>query len=120
MMYSYYIKFILLAMLSLAFIGCSGGSKNLYYWGHYEESIYSMYLEPGKLSTTDEILRLEEQIEKAKASGQLVPPGLHAHIGYLYYNDGDYNMSVNHFQIEKNKFPESAGFIDGLLERMKK
>ena len=107
-------------MFSLVLISCAGNPKDLYYWGHYEDVIYSMYLEPGKTSLTDEVLRLEEQIEKAKASGQSVPPGLHAHLGYLHYNGGDYNSAVNHFQLEKEKFPESTDFINGLLERMKK
>ena len=107
-------------LMPLAFISCASGSKDLYYWGQYEDSIYSMYMEPGKISLPDEILRLEEQIEKTKASGQSVPPGLHAHLGYLCYTNGDYNSALNHFQSEKEKFPESADFIDGLLGRMKK
>lgn len=115
-----FIQPIQLVILSLFFISCAGASKDLYYWGHYEDALYSMYLEPGKASLRDEILRLEEQIEKAAASGKAVPPGLHAHLGYLYANDGDYKTAVNHFQVEKEKFPESADFLDGLMERMKK
>ncbi len=100
--------------------GCGGGSKSLYYWGHYEDSIFDMYVEPGKTSLGDEILRLEEQVEETNASGQSVPPGLHAHLGYLYATEGDYAMALIHFQTEKTKFPESAHFVDGMIERMKK
>jgi len=100
--------------------GCGGGSKNLYYWGHYEDSIFDMYIEPGKTSIADEILRLEEQIEKTDVSEMFVPPGLHAHLGYLYVTEGDYATAIIHFQAEKVKFPESANFIDGMIERMKK
>lgn len=98
--------------------GCGGGSKNLYYWGHYEDSIFDMYIEPGKTSIADEILRLEEQIEKTDASEMSIPPGLHAHLGYLYVTEGDYATAIIHFQAEKAKFPESAHFIDGMIERM--
>lgn len=108
-----------LALLALL-LGCSTGSPNLYYWGHYEDAIYDMYLEPGKTSLTDEILRLEEQVEKAAAAGMTVPPGLHAHLGYLYVNEGDYATALVHFQTEKALFPESAVFIDGLIARMQK
>ena len=101
-----------------AFTGCA--SKSLYYWGHYEDSIYDMYMKPGKASLPDEILRLETQIEKTAASGQFVPPGLHAHLGYLYTMEGDYATALVHFQTEKAKFPESTQFIDGIIERMKK
>jgi hypothetical protein len=100
--------------------GCAGGDRNLYYWGHYEDAIFDMYIEPGKTSTAEAILRLEEQVEKTDASGRYVPPGLHAHLGYLYVREGDYATAIIHFQTEKAKFPESAHFIDGMIERMKK
>lgn len=103
----------------MALTGCTTGSKDLYYWGYYEESLYDMYLEPGKTSLTDEILRLEVQIEKATAAGMMVPPGLHAHVGYLYATEGDYATAMVHFQAERTLFPESTVFIDGLIERMK-
>jgi hypothetical protein len=109
-----------LLLLSVVFISCTGSPKSLYYWGEYEDSIYDIYLEPGKSSLTDEILRLEEQVQQAANHGKPVPPGLHAHLGYLYANDGDYNTAVIHFKREKEKFPESADFIDGMLKRMKK
>jgi hypothetical protein len=105
---------------ALLLLGCSTGSQNLYYWGHYEDAIYDMYLEPGKTSITDETLRLEEQVEKAAAAGMAVPPGLHAHLGYLYVIEGDYATALVHFQTEKALFPESAVFIDGLIARMQK
>ncbi len=105
-------------MAVLLFEGCA--SKNLYYWGHYEKSIHDMYVEPGKTSFADEIQRLEEQVEKTVSSGKFVPPGLHAHLAYLYVSQGDYATATIHFQAEKAKFPESAHFIDGMIERMKK
>ncbi len=99
-------------------VGCA--SNNLYDWGHYEESIYDMYLEPGKVSIGDEIMKLENQIEKTASSGKFVPPGLHAHLAYLYISEGDQATALVHLQTEKNKFPESGHFIDGIIERMKK
>lgn len=109
--------FIGLVAVSL-FVGCA--SKNLYYWGHYEDSIYDMYIEPGKVSIGDEIMRFENQIEKTASSGRFVPPGLHAHLAYLYISEGNYATALVHLQTEKIKFPESSHFIDGIIERMKK
>lgn len=114
------IKFTQLGLLALMLVGCAGSSSDIYHWGRYENAIYEMYLEPGKTSLTDEILRLEEEIEKADASGKAVPPGFHAHLAYLYVSNGNYATGMTHFKIEKEKFPESAVFIDGILERMKK
>jgi hypothetical protein len=106
-------------VVSSFFYGCAT-NRNLYYWGGYEDSIYDMYIEPGKTSIDEQILKLEGQIEKSDASGMSVPPGLHAHLGYLYAAKGDYPTGVNHLQTEKAKFPESAKFIDGMIKRMKK
>jgi hypothetical protein len=111
---------LILSFMTITLLYGCGGSKNLYYWDHYEDAIFDMYVEPGKTSVTDEILRLEEQIEKADASQMFVPPGLHAHLGYLYVIQGDYATALIHFQTEETKFPEAAHFIDGMIERMKK
>lgn len=115
-----YLRLIGVILALILFSGCAGGEKDIYYWGRYEDSIYEMYLTPGNISLTDEIFRLEEQIEKAENSGQSVPPGFHAHLAMLYNNNGNAAAAATHFQMEKDKFPESAHFIDGILERMKK
>ncbi len=110
---------ILTALVAAGFlVGCA--SSNLYYWGHYEDSIYDMYAEPGNVSIGDEIMRFEHQIEKTTVSGKFIPPGLHAHLAYLYISEGDYATALIHLQAEKKKFPESGTFIDGLIERMHK
>lgn len=106
---------VLLALL----VGCASGSRNLYYWGDYEDAIYEMYLKPGNTSLTDEILRLETDVEQAAAAGLAVPPGLHAHLGYLYTLEGNDAAARVHFQSEKALFPESTVFIDGLIARMR-
>ncbi len=111
----YCIAFIFFGLLA----GCAS-NQQLYQWGHYEDSIYNMYIEPGKNSIEDEKKRLEEQIEKTDGKGEYVPPGLHAHLAYLYFSSGDYATGIIHLQTEKKKFPESTYFIDGIIQRMKK
>jgi hypothetical protein len=119
-MASFAAKTITAAMLAVVFMGCATAPDDHYHWGSYEDALYDMYLKPGNASLTDQILRMEEQIEQADAKGKPVPPGLHAHLGYLYANDGDNSAAVIHFQREKETFPESTDFIDGILQRMKK
>jgi hypothetical protein len=117
------IRILIVLVFVMMFVGCVTGRQNrrdMYYWGLYEDSIYNMYVEPGKTSNRDEIRRLEAQIHRTIGSGQLVPPGLHAHLAYLYVTQGDYTTAMIHFQAEKAKFPESTHFIDGVIERMKK
>lgn len=119
-MAAFAVKSITVGLLAVVIIGCASAPEDLYYWGNYEELIYDMYLKPGDAALADQIQQMETQIEKAAANGKSVPPGFHAHLGYLYANDGDYSAAVIHFQREKEKFPESTDFIDGILQRMKK
>lgn len=119
-MISRFIRFAQLGLVAATLVGCASSSTDIYHWGRYEDGIYEMYLKPGSTSLTDEILRLEEEIEKADASGKSLPPGFHAHLAYLYVNNGNYPAGVTHFNREKEKFPESSVFIDGILKRMKK
>ena len=96
--------------------GCAAPS--LYQWGRYEDAIHDMYINPGSVPAGDEIIRLETDIQETAAAGKFVPPGVHAHLGYLYASEGDLATALNHFETEKRKFPESAGFIDGIILRM--
>jgi hypothetical protein len=100
-------------------IGCST-SKPLYYWGDYEELIYQMYIEPGAADSATQVAKLKEDINKASTAGKPVPPGLHAHLGYMYFLQSDTHAAVLEFEMEKKLFPESTKFVDGFMGRLKK
>ncbi len=110
--------------LQLALLIASLGALNacaprsIYSWGRYEELIYEMYMKPGQADPVTQTAKLTEDIDKAKAEGKPVPPGVHAHLGYVYYQQGNVAGAQQEFQIEKNLFPESSAFIDGVLQRM--
>jgi hypothetical protein len=99
-------------------MGCA--PHTLYQWGEYEDFLYKRYNKPGSVSTQEEILSLENHLDRTYAKKLLPPPGLHGHLGYLYISDGQYSRAIEHFNVEKKLFPESSHFIDGLLDRMKK
>jgi hypothetical protein len=105
----------LLAAATLS--GCA--APTLYQWGRYEDAIHDMYINPGSVPIGDDILLLEAEIEQIVASGEFVPPGVHAHLASLYLSEGDQSTAMIHFQTEKRKFPESARFIDGIISRMR-
>jgi hypothetical protein len=90
----------------------------LYAWGRYEDLVYQMYMKPGEADPVTQTAKLREDVEKANAEGKPVPPGVHAHLAYLYYQQGDASAAKQEFLIEKNLFPESSAFIDGVLQRM--
>ena len=107
--------------LALALLagGCAQSSA-LYRWGDYEGVLYDIYLRPGKADPTAQIARLTQDITRTQAAGQRVPPGVHAHLGYLYYSQGQLDAAYEQFVTEKSLFPESTHFVDGILGRMTK
>jgi hypothetical protein len=78
-----------------------------------------MYARADSFDLTDEIQRLSTQVEKTTVKGARVPPGLHAHLGYLCSLAGDNSAAAAHFEAEKRLFPESARLMDRLLEGLR-
>jgi hypothetical protein len=109
----------LMAAGCLILSGCATTGP-LYYWGEYEELVYQMYIQPGKADPANQIAQLREDINKANADGKPVSPGLHAHLGYMYFLQGDTHSAVLEFETEKKLFPESAIFVDSFIGRLKK
>jgi hypothetical protein len=114
-----YVKVWVLLLACSVLIGCAT-TESLYYWGNYEDLVYKMYLEPGSADTATQVAKLKEDINKASTVGKPAPPGLHAHLGYMYFLQSDTNAAALEFETEKKLFPESAKFIDGLMGRIKK
>ena len=104
---------------ALLLCGCQT-ARPLYYWGNYETVLYQSYAAPGKHTPAEHIDKLKADIEKAAATNQKVPPGLHAHLGLLYYQTGQTDLALKEFETEKALFPESTAFIDGLLKQQQK
>ena len=98
--------------------GCAT-QKPMYYWGRYEDLVYEMYREPGKATPEAQIAKLGEDMQRAEANGQKVPPGVRAHLGYMYYVQGNLDSAANEFEEEKRTYPEATVFVDGLLRRMR-
>jgi hypothetical protein len=63
---------------------------------------------------------LEADYQKARSENRPVPPGFHAHLGYLYFQLGKLDQAQQELETEKAQFPESAVFIDRLLANLRK
>jgi hypothetical protein len=48
-----------------------------------------------------------------------VPPGYHAHLGFLYFQVGKPDQALQSLQTEKALFPESTVYMDRLIARIK-
>ncbi len=102
-----------------AMTGCATTKpQTLYYWGDYEEQIYTAHAKGGTLGVHDQIIALEADKATAAGAGRRLPPGFHAHLGYLYFEDGQGDAAHAELLAEKAAFPESATFIDRLLANM--
>ncbi len=102
----------------LTIAGCAAQKPQIYRWGQYEQLVYQMYAKPGEAEPGTQTAILSEDIERTLAEDKRVPPGVHAHLGYMYYTQGNKRAALNEFGTEKDLFPESAIFIDGILERL--
>lgn len=103
------------ALSALCLSGCA--SKSTYYWGEYEQLVHDMYVEPGSADPTTQIEQLTADIQKAQSKGKPTPPGVNAHLGYMYSLQGNTSQAKNAFLQERALYPESAVFIDGMLKR---
>lgn len=109
------------ALLIASFItGCAAPKPSLYQWGSYQNQVYAMYSDPGKVPVEKQIEELEADYQKARAANRPVPPGYHAHLGYLYFQSGKTDQAKQSFQTEKTLFPESSTYMDLVLKQAQK
>lgn len=107
---------VILCITVLLLAGCAS-NKNQYYWGEYEDLVYKIHHAPGEVPPSVQIETLLADIDKAEASGKRVAPGVYAHLGFMYAADGNKELALQSLIKEKELFPESAIFIDGIIQR---
>ena len=99
--------------------GCATRVPLLYSWGGYEELVYATYAAPGALPPIAQVDALEKDLQVARAKNLHMPPGWHAHLGYLYFQLGNIEQARHEFGVEKTEFPESTIFMDRLISKLK-
>ena len=106
-----------LLFLCATAVGCTG-PPSLYRWGIYEDLMYQSYTNPGESDPVSDAARLAEDVERTTTEGLAVPPGVYAHLGYLYASHGNHGLARASFNRELELYPESKTFIEGILNRM--
>lgn len=109
---------LMLLAIPLLFAGCQ--SPDVYYWGHYQDIVYTMYAAPDKVPPERQAEIMEADLQKAVAANKPVPPGFHAHLGYVYFQMGKADLAQKEFIKEKTQFPESTVFMDRMLANLAK
>ncbi|MDA0953998.1 MAG: DUF4810 domain-containing protein [Proteobacteria bacterium] len=97
-------------------VGCAQKPVALYHWGAYQDQVYA-YFKNTDVGYEQQIIELEVENQKARASGIPLPPGFHAHLALLYAQIGKDDQVVQQLETEKTLFPESSGFMDFLLAK---
>ena len=106
-----------LALMSMVLMAGCATNKDIYYWGEYEQLIHDAYMKPGSADTATQIEKLTADIQKAAATGKKVPPGIYAHLGFLYAIEGKDSQSKAAFKQEQTLYPESSTLIEGMMKR---
>jgi hypothetical protein len=108
---------LLIAIAGL-FAGCA--TTTTYHWGEYEEQVYVMYEAPDQGTAESQIEILELDIEKARSKNKPLAPGIRAHMGFLYFQLGQYEQARQAFEAEKLAFPESSKLMDRFINKLPK
>lgn len=108
----------LVVLASVALGGCATKRTSLYQWQGYQGNV-DAYFRADKLSPDEQVQRMEEDLQKIRASGGAVPPGYYAHLGLLYGKQGKLDQFAQQMQAEKAQYPESGTFMDFLLRNFK-
>ncbi len=99
-------------------LACSCQSPSRYGFEGYRPSVFAVTANEDEADIDAAIAQLNETVERTLMDDRIVPPGMHAHIGFLYALRGDIDTAVAAFESEKELYPESTVFIDGMLRRM--
>ena len=110
-------KFYLLSSLIIIISSCA--TESIYYWGNYENLIYTQYQTPGKATPEYQVDKMQADIQKAKSKNKPLPPGFYAHLGYQYLQMGKTTEAKKSFEAEKRQFPESALLMNRFLKKFK-
>jgi hypothetical protein len=108
---------MLISVVVGSLTGCVTPPKPLYYHGDHATAVYS-YLKADDLSISEQIMMMEDTLQKANNSGLPTAPGFHAHLGLLYLESGNTQAGIEQLNIEKSMYPESTQFIDFLLGQL--
>ena len=106
----------LLLGLLLITTGCV---QHQFYWGSYEESLFSRQQHAGEEGETGAAAMLISTINEAQANPEhRVGPGIHADYGYLLLKQGKTEEAIAQFTTEGALFPEAKPLMNTMITRI--
>ena len=99
---------------------CASTDNVLYHWGTYQDTLYEGFqLENTNTSPQKQLQALQQEQQIALSKGKALPPGFQAHMGYLFFQNGQLDQAAMAFENEKKQFPESAAYMDFVIGKLK-
>jgi hypothetical protein len=89
-----------------------------FYWGAYEESLYSRQQHAGVGGEAEAATMLLATINEAQANNGKVGPGIHADYGYLLLKQGKAGEAITELRKEAALYPESKPLMETMVSRI--
>jgi hypothetical protein len=109
-------KFIILAVCAVSVSACLPAKQ--FYWGSYEDSLYSRQQHAGANGEAEAATMLLATINEAQANNGKVGPGIHADYGYLLFKQGKADEAITELQKEAALYPESKPLMETMFSRI--
>lgn len=106
----------LLAASALSVSACLPAKQ--FYWGSYEESLYSRQQHAGASGEAEAATMLLATINEAQSSNAKVGPGIHADYAYLLLKQGKADEAIAELQKEAALYPESKPLTETMVSRI--
>lgn len=89
-----------------------------FYWGSYEDSLYSRQQHAGAEGEAEAATMLLATINEAQANNGKVGPGIHADYGYLLLKQGRTDEAIAELQKEAALYQESKPLMETMVSRI--
>jgi hypothetical protein len=97
----------------------TGCIQHQFYWGSYEDSLFSRQQQTGPDGETGAATMLISTINEAEANPEnRLGPGIHADYGYLLLKQGKTDEAIAQFTKEGALFPEAKPLMDTMIGRI--
>jgi hypothetical protein len=97
----------------------TGCVQHQFYWGSYEDSLFSRQQHAGPEGETGAATMLISTINEAQSNPEhRVGPGIHADYGYLLLKQGNTDEAIAQFTKEGTLFPEAKPLMDTMITRI--
>lgn len=106
--------------LFMSLQACVSPPKEIYHWGDYDKVLAKSLTSHGQQNTAQHIQQLLDTIDQTSATGKAIPPGLFAHLGYLYSVQQRNEKAVAAFKKEYELFPNAKPLMERLISNITK